>query len=346
MKRALTPVIATTLLLLLTVATSAAAYLFLNSFQSKIQSPQSQAGVTSITQEAGGRIKLISIESDKITIQNVGPSTISNIKILSDGNVIATYDSPISPNEIVSISIPYQTSEQHEIDIVGTGTQSIKYIVSEEEAQELWPPKIPTVGAITLTLDNEYGSVMNISVEVENPDSIYWCNFSVKYDETPKKWQLGYLHWNGSHAVIYDRIIDDEIEFNNNLTVICSNSQGDTSSNFTLLHTISNPSMNFPSGDSTTPPQPTITPSSPTSTDMINFSISYTSGAIYCYLNVTDTSNKHYIYTNFVEDGSTGNYYLNNQGPLPAGTYYATVTCQETPEKFSSSSSKKTFSVS
>ncbi|VVB80763.1 BNR repeat-like domain protein [uncultured archaeon] len=126
MRKGITPIIATVLLILITVVSVAASFFWVTSLGANLQE---QAGTT-IRQDSTSTclsINLISMRGDEVTIQNTGCDTISSISLLIDG-VLTNYDlsTPLAPGESGVISFSSLAElKRHCIKIVlGSGTGS------------------------------------------------------------------------------------------------------------------------------------------------------------------------------------------------------------------------------
>ncbi|VVB80767.1 Repeat domain in Vibrio, Colwellia, Bradyrhizobium and Shewanella [uncultured archaeon] len=104
MRKAITPIIATVLLILMTVVSVAASFFWVTSVSSTLEeNAGSQIG--SNTLSACSRINFISMRGDEVVVQNTGCDTLTNITLLIDG-VLTNYDlsAPLAPGDSAVIS--------------------------------------------------------------------------------------------------------------------------------------------------------------------------------------------------------------------------------------------------
>ncbi|VVB76372.1 Repeat domain in Vibrio, Colwellia, Bradyrhizobium and Shewanella [Candidatus Tiddalikarchaeum anstoanum] len=103
MRKAITPIIATILLILITIITASAAFVWISSVQTSLEESAGGAILGSL----GGcsRVSLISMRGDRVIVQNTGCDDISNITLLID-NILTSYDlsAPLSPGNSAIIS--------------------------------------------------------------------------------------------------------------------------------------------------------------------------------------------------------------------------------------------------
>ncbi|VVB80760.1 Uncharacterised protein [uncultured archaeon] len=111
MRKGITPIIATSLLILITVVTAAASFFWISSVQTTIENKVGNVISDSVT--GCSRINLISMMGDEIVVQNTGCDTINNVTLLIDG-VLTNYDlsTPLSPGSSAVISYSALTVNQ------------------------------------------------------------------------------------------------------------------------------------------------------------------------------------------------------------------------------------------
>ncbi|MBN1923729.1 MAG: hypothetical protein JW791_03125 [Nanoarchaeota archaeon] len=117
MRNAITPVVSIILLLVMTVAASAAAFLWMNSVQSSIQE-SAGASIESSTVSSCSRLNLISMRGDEVVVQNVGCDNITSVNLLING-VLTGYDleAPLAPGEAAKIDYTAQTLGE-DLDVI------------------------------------------------------------------------------------------------------------------------------------------------------------------------------------------------------------------------------------
>ncbi|VVB76202.1 BNR repeat-like domain protein [Candidatus Tiddalikarchaeum anstoanum] len=103
MRKAITPIIATTLLVLITIVATSAAFFWVTAIQTSMQESAGSAILGSVS--GCSRINLISMMGDKVIVQNTGCDDVTNVTLLIDG-VLTSYglSTPLSPGGSAIIS--------------------------------------------------------------------------------------------------------------------------------------------------------------------------------------------------------------------------------------------------
>ncbi len=104
MRKAITPVVSIILLIVMTVSAALMAYFWISNIQTDLQNTVGSS-VSGSSMSDCSRIQIISARGDRITLQNMGCDTISNVTLLIDG-VLTSYDlsAPIAPGESAIIT--------------------------------------------------------------------------------------------------------------------------------------------------------------------------------------------------------------------------------------------------
>ncbi|VVB80761.1 Repeat domain in Vibrio, Colwellia, Bradyrhizobium and Shewanella [uncultured archaeon] len=114
MRKGITPIIATTLLILITIVTAALAFLWITSVQVRLEESTRIGGISCSS------IRLISMRGNEIVVQNTGCDTLNNITLLIDG-ILTDYDlsAPLAPGDSGIISFSSLTANrEHCIKLV------------------------------------------------------------------------------------------------------------------------------------------------------------------------------------------------------------------------------------
>ncbi|VVB76310.1 BNR repeat-like domain protein [Candidatus Tiddalikarchaeum anstoanum] len=113
MRKTITPIISTTLLILMTIISGAVAFLWITSVQGRLN------GQMSTSFSSCSRIQLISMTPDEVVVNNVGCDSVNSITLLIDG-VLTSFDlnSPIAPGDTGVVSLTNIVVGRHCIKIV------------------------------------------------------------------------------------------------------------------------------------------------------------------------------------------------------------------------------------
>ncbi|VVB76158.1 BNR repeat-like domain protein [Candidatus Tiddalikarchaeum anstoanum] len=127
MRKAITPIIATSLLVLMTIIAFAASFLWINNVQTRLQESAGSALTTSSGISACSRLNIISMRGDGIVVQNSGCEAIQKVTLIIDGQ-LTSYDltTPLLPGSATTITYTsLAPSESHCVKaLLNDGTSS------------------------------------------------------------------------------------------------------------------------------------------------------------------------------------------------------------------------------
>ncbi|VVB75375.1 Uncharacterised protein [Candidatus Tiddalikarchaeum anstoanum] len=120
-RKTITPIIATVLLILMTVVSVAASFIWVTEVSTNLE--ENAGSQVSSGAQGCSRVSLISMQGSQAVVQNTGCDTITNVTLLIDG-VLTSYDlsAPISPGDTSIISYSTLSAGQdHYVKIIVPG---------------------------------------------------------------------------------------------------------------------------------------------------------------------------------------------------------------------------------
>lgn len=123
MRKAISPIISVSLLILIVIAASAGAYYWINNMQSRLES-QVGKQAEELTASECSELQLISVRGNGVIVSNMGCDTINNINMFIDDK-LTQYDlnQPLQPGDSVNIGFSsLEEGETHTVTIaIGNG---------------------------------------------------------------------------------------------------------------------------------------------------------------------------------------------------------------------------------
>jgi hypothetical protein len=152
-KKAVAPIISIVLMLLLLVAMGAVTWLFISGTLQRIFGVEARE--RALIEAELARLRIESLQGDKVIIRNIGSIALQGFTIFADGAIVAKSNASLEPDEVLEIEIPPLIADQeHEVKVLSQyaseALKKIPAIIAKGPTYWNYRRKI--------TIDNQAGS--------------------------------------------------------------------------------------------------------------------------------------------------------------------------------------------